>query len=213
MTEASQLTKPRPTQQTAAGSPPYTNKLLQALAVTFQVSFFHLSQVKEYLSFYISMNINSYSGWPFPVCWPPISRLLCLPLLHRLLPGITLLPLLVFLGLSHPYKWREKWALGQLDEVNNHVPLQHQVSPLAHMQTKSPFLERSWTIWKYNAAYYPVSLVKTAELDPKKNHLIACHPHGILCFGAVVCQLSFTVLSLYLHLSPNFTERLRIRLV
>ena len=40
MTEASQLTKPRPTQQTAAGSPPYTNKLLQALAVTFQVSFF-----------------------------------------------------------------------------------------------------------------------------------------------------------------------------
>ena len=137
MTEASQLTKPRPTQQTAAGSPPYTNKLLQALAVTFQVSFFHLSQVKEYLSFYISMNINSYSGWPFPVCWPPISRLLCLPLLHRLLHGITLLPLLVFLGLSHPYKWREKWALGQLDEVNNHVLLQHQVSPLAHMRTKS----------------------------------------------------------------------------
>ena len=40
MTEASQLTKPRPTQQTAAGSPLYTNKLLQALAVTFQVSFF-----------------------------------------------------------------------------------------------------------------------------------------------------------------------------
>ena len=159
------------------------------------------------------MNINSYSGWPFPVCWPPISRLLCLPLLHRLLHGITLLPLLVFLGLSHPYKWREKWALGQLDEVNNHVPLQHQVSPLAHMRTKSPFLERSWTIWKYNAAYYPVSLVKTAELDPKKNHLIACHPHGILCFGAVVCKLDLTVLGLYIHLSLDFTECLRIRLV
>ena len=45
---------------------------------------------------------------------------------------------------------------------------------------------RSWRLWKLNAAYYPVTLVKTADLDPKKNHLVCCHPHGILCFGAVV---------------------------
>jgi len=44
---------------------------------------------------------------------------------------------------------------------------------------------RSWRVWKLNAAYYPVTLVKTADLDPKKNHLVCCHPHGILCFGAV----------------------------
>ena len=41
-------------------------------------------------------------------------------------------------------------------------------------------------MWKLNAAYYPVTLVKTADLDPNKNHLVCCHPHGILCFGAVV---------------------------
>ena len=51
-----------------------------------------------------------------------------------------------------------------------------------------------------NAAYYPVELVKTAELDPKKNHLISCHPHGILCFGAVVrdfVRLSFDLLFIF----------------
>ena len=53
--------------------------------------------------------------------------------------------------------------------------------------------ERSWRVWKLNAAYYPVTLVKTAELDPKKNHLVSCHPHGILCFGATVCDLIFLI--------------------
>ena len=54
MTEASQLTKPRPTQQTAAGSPLYTNKLLQALAVTFQVSLFtYLRWKSTYHSTYL----------------------------------------------------------------------------------------------------------------------------------------------------------------
>ena len=50
---------------------------------------------------------------------------------------------------------------------------------------------RSWRVWKLNAAYYPVTQVKTSDLDPKKNRLVCCHPHGILCFGVVVCVLYF----------------------
>ncbi|XP_078390017.1 diacylglycerol O-acyltransferase 2-like [Cetorhinus maximus] len=32
--------------------------------------------------------------------------------------------------------------------------------------------------------YFPISLVKTAELSPEANYVIGYHPHGILCFGA-----------------------------
>jgi len=44
---------------------------------------------------------------------------------------------------------------------------------------------RRWKIWKYYADYFPIKLIKTAQLDPSKNYLICSHPHGILCFGAV----------------------------
>ena len=61
-------------------------------------------------------------------------------------------------------------------------------------------------MWKLNAAYYPVTQVKTSDLDPKKNRLVCCHPHGILCFGVVVCVLHF-------HFNPNFNQTLRLPLV
>ena len=65
---------------------------------------------------------------------------------------------------------------------------------------------RSWRVWKLNAAYYPETLVKTADLDPKTNHLVCCHPHGILCFGAVVREYFF----LFNWLKFNHTQgRLR----
>ena len=53
-----------------------------------------------------------------------------------------------------------------------------------------PFFPRSeWlrnaAIWKHYADFFPVKLVKTAELDPNKgNYLLGNHPHGILCSGA-----------------------------
>lgn len=43
---------------------------------------------------------------------------------------------------------------------------------------------RRWTVWKHYCAYFPIRLVKTAELDPKRNYLFGCHPHGILSSGA-----------------------------
>ncbi|CAL8082066.1 unnamed protein product [Orchesella dallaii] len=43
---------------------------------------------------------------------------------------------------------------------------------------------RHWKLWKRYCAYFPIRLVKTDELDPKRNYLFGIHPHGILCSGA-----------------------------
>lgn len=43
---------------------------------------------------------------------------------------------------------------------------------------------RSWSWWRYCRDYFPIKLIKTAELDPTKNYLFACFPHGIICAGA-----------------------------
>ncbi|XP_026767967.3 2-acylglycerol O-acyltransferase 1 isoform X1 [Pangasianodon hypophthalmus] len=43
---------------------------------------------------------------------------------------------------------------------------------------------RSWTMWKYFRDYFPISLVKTVDLDPKCNYLFGFHPHGVLVAGA-----------------------------
>lgn len=45
---------------------------------------------------------------------------------------------------------------------------------------------RSWKVWTHFRNYFPVKLVKTAELDPKKNYVMGCHPHGIMCVGGFV---------------------------
>ena len=39
-------------------------------------------------------------------------------------------------------------------------------------------------MWKYFVNYFPIKLVKTADLDPKRSYLMGNHPHGILCAGA-----------------------------
>ncbi|XP_067122256.1 LOW QUALITY PROTEIN: 2-acylglycerol O-acyltransferase 2-like [Centruroides vittatus] len=43
---------------------------------------------------------------------------------------------------------------------------------------------RNWPVWKYLKDYFPVKLVKTAELSPEKNYIVGYHPHGIVCAGA-----------------------------
>ncbi|KAJ8254747.1 hypothetical protein GJAV_G00196930 [Gymnothorax javanicus] len=43
---------------------------------------------------------------------------------------------------------------------------------------------RSWTVWKYFRDYFPISLIKTVDLDPKHNYLFGFHPHGVLVAGA-----------------------------
>ncbi|CAL1267902.1 unnamed protein product [Larinioides sclopetarius] len=46
---------------------------------------------------------------------------------------------------------------------------------------------RRWKLWRYFADYFPVTMIKTAELDPNKNYIFGYHPHGILCYGAFNC--------------------------
>ncbi|XP_061103665.1 2-acylglycerol O-acyltransferase 3b [Conger conger] len=46
---------------------------------------------------------------------------------------------------------------------------------------------RSWKVWKHLRNYFPVKLVKTAELSPSRNYIMGSHPHGIMCVGAFSC--------------------------
>ncbi|KAL0588961.1 Diacylglycerol O-acyltransferase 2-like protein 6 [Plecturocebus cupreus] len=45
---------------------------------------------------------------------------------------------------------------------------------------------RNWTLWKYFQNYFPIKLVKTHDLSPKHNYIIANHPHGVFSFGVFV---------------------------
>ncbi|XP_014816095.1 PREDICTED: 2-acylglycerol O-acyltransferase 2 [Calidris pugnax] len=45
---------------------------------------------------------------------------------------------------------------------------------------------RNSIIWRYMRDYFPVTLVKTAELDPRQNYLMGFHPHGVLAAGAFI---------------------------
>ncbi|XP_048885325.1 2-acylglycerol O-acyltransferase 2-A [Brienomyrus brachyistius] len=42
---------------------------------------------------------------------------------------------------------------------------------------------RGWTVWAYFKDYFPISLIKTVDLDPKRNYLFGFHPHGVLVAG------------------------------
>lgn len=44
---------------------------------------------------------------------------------------------------------------------------------------------RDWKLWKYFRAYFPIELVKTSDLDPNENYIMALSPHGVMCFGAM----------------------------
>ncbi|KHJ45052.1 diacylglycerol acyltransferase [Trichuris suis] len=45
-------------------------------------------------------------------------------------------------------------------------------------------LIRRWSLYRHMRDYFPIRLVKTAELDPNRNYLIGYHPHGVMSFGA-----------------------------
>ncbi|XP_029437759.1 2-acylglycerol O-acyltransferase 3 [Rhinatrema bivittatum] len=42
---------------------------------------------------------------------------------------------------------------------------------------------RRWAMWRQFKDYFPIKMVKTAELSPDRNYIFGCHPHGIMCFG------------------------------
>ncbi|NWX21071.1 MOGT2 acyltransferase, partial [Aegotheles bennettii] len=65
---------------------------------------------------------------------------------------------------------------------------------------------RKCIVWKYMKDYFPITLVKTAELDPRQNYLMGFHPHGVLAAGAF---LNFcTEASGFSTLFPGITPHL-----
>ena len=42
---------------------------------------------------------------------------------------------------------------------------------------------RNLSIWRYYCNYFPMRLIKTTDLDPKKNYIFGYHPHGIFTAG------------------------------
>uniref|UniRef100_A0A8C3B275 Acyltransferase n=1 Tax=Cyclopterus lumpus TaxID=8103 RepID=A0A8C3B275_CYCLU len=51
---------------------------------------------------------------------------------------------------------------------------------------KATFVRR-WRVWKHFRDFFPIKLVKTAELNPNQNYILGCHPHGIMSAGAFAC--------------------------
>ncbi|XP_063807310.1 2-acylglycerol O-acyltransferase 2 isoform X2 [Pseudophryne corroboree] len=47
---------------------------------------------------------------------------------------------------------------------------------------RSLSLQRS-VVWRYLRDYFPIKLVKTADLDPRENYILGFHPHGVLIAG------------------------------
>jgi len=45
---------------------------------------------------------------------------------------------------------------------------------------------RQLSVFNYMRDYFPVNLIKTADLDPTKTYIFGYHPHGILSVGAFV---------------------------
>lgn len=45
---------------------------------------------------------------------------------------------------------------------------------------------RERAIWRYVADYFPMKLIKTADLDQERNYIFGYHPHGIGSVGAVI---------------------------
>ncbi|XP_075448804.1 2-acylglycerol O-acyltransferase 2 [Ascaphus truei] len=48
---------------------------------------------------------------------------------------------------------------------------------------RSHTLRRS-VVWRYLRDYFPITLIKTADLNPNQNYVLGSHPHGVLVAGA-----------------------------
>ena len=65
---------------------------------------------------------------------------------------------------------------------------------------------RHWKIWEHLRDYFPMKLIKTADLDPDRNYIFGYHPHGVLSAGAF---LNFAVdVTGFSKLFPGLTPTL-----
>ncbi|GMR58969.1 hypothetical protein PMAYCL1PPCAC_29164, partial [Pristionchus mayeri] len=60
--------------------------------------------------------------------------------------------------------------------------------------------------WNLFADYFPLKLVKTADLDPERNYIVGSHPHGVLSIGA--CATFLTESTGFSKLFPGMTANI-----
>lgn len=62
--------------------------------------------------------------------------------------------------------------------------------PNTGVQSEIFWSMRRFPPYQHAINYFPVKVVKSADLDPNRNYLFGSHPHGVVCFGAF---MSFVV--------------------
>lgn len=64
------------------------------------------------------------------------------------------------------------------------------------VQSQGIYAGRAWVRksawWQYLRDYFPVRLVKTAELSPNRNYIFGYHPHGILRYALLVYEIDLS---------------------
>jgi Diacylglycerol acyltransferase len=58
------------------------------------------------------------------------------------------------------------------------------MDPAPEMGGRKMMWLRRLPLWEFMRDFFPVSLIKTTELDPSKNYVFGYHPHGIIGMGA-----------------------------
>jgi len=96
------------------------------------------------------------------------------------LSGIAVLPMLtmiltVFLVVATPFS---PFAIGYLTWiffVDKSATTGSRPRPLSWIKP-----------WRHVRDYFPISLTKTADLEPKRSYVFGYHPHGVISMGALV---------------------------
>ena len=121
-------------------------------------------------------------GLTFPVLhWVWDHGPWVLPLVKRVSLGGLPLYCVAPIWLKHTVHWRKKQTICQ---VSSKLPLKK--CGILILTTFCSFKRwfRSSRIWQYYCDFYPIKLIKTADLDPGRSYLMGSHPHGLLCSGA-----------------------------
>ena len=95
--------------------------------------------------------------------------------LYSLLPLITLSMWTIIFCLSYSWHTAAPMAL--------YLVWACALDSSATSGRRTPWL-RKYAWWHYYADFFPISLVKTADLDPSQTYVMGYHPHGIISVGA-----------------------------
>jgi hypothetical protein len=67
---------------------------------------------------------------------------------------------------------------------------------------------RSWKLWDFYCKYFPINLIKTADLDSMNENYIFCvHPHGIMCLSGFGNFCTEGIISSFIYFFYIFKER------